>query len=649
MKTKLVTSLLVALLVMGIIFAVPSVFGATVVRCIPSVTELGDSVTMPDVTGTTFKVAVVVEGVLDFYGFDIQMNWDKAYITHVSHVTTIPVEDYPAPNSPSPYAGALHQTPEEPPTKPVKVKDIVSESGGIPDADPSTYAWFVYAAIAPAVGQDGNATIVVFTFRVVDQPWSYQPPVDVKIHFVATSLSNSGGGGIVHTAEDLTIRLWQRVFTYAKVPKLDVNPDETKNIPIGGTFTVDVSIMDIDDGPLSPFWDVAGFDIYMHFDPTLIKANSISVDPTGWFTAFWPGGLFIAVTSINNTKGEVEVAFLGIPGEGGTHTPPFGIGKLFTVTFESIYESDTYPPPSCPLGLSNPPPRPMPNPLPPPPDDWPASYFMTDMAGFPHPERPMSPWNGLETSPPIPHVIENATYIAKFKPPGRWIDLITQYPEGYNGRGPGEASDAFGPQATVKLIAEVTYNFNPVQMKLVTFEIWHGEYHWVLCNTTDENGIAYVSFGIPWPCDNPEGRVFGTWDAQASVEIREVFVRDSITWEVGYLINIVSVEPQPDDIFAIDDHLSFKVTYNSISHQDREAWFSIVVYDDLDVPIAWFIVGPITVHYGSDVITIECKTVPKHTFVGLGHVYTNILYLTPDHYTFLQYCPQDVIEIGLTV
>jgi hypothetical protein len=641
MKTKLVASLLVALLVMGMVFAIPSVLGvSTTVECIPSVTELGNSVTMPDVTGTTFKVAVVVKNVLDFYGFDIQMNWDKAYIAYDSHVTTVPVESYPAPNPPSPYAGALHS-----PILPVK--DIVDESGNIAGADPSTYGWFVYAAMAPAAGQDGNATIVVFTFHVADQPWSYNPPVDVVIHFVATSLSNSLGNAIAHTPIDLTIRLWQRKFSYAKVPKLVVEPPVTKDIPVGGTFPVDVSIMDIDNGPLSPFWDVAGFDIYMHFDPTLIKVDSISVDPDGWFGAFWPGGIFVAVNSFNNTKGELEVAFLGIPAD--VHTPPFGIGRLFSVTFESLYESDTFPPPSCVLGLANPPPRPMPSPLPPPPDNWPPSYFMTDMAGFPHEERPMSPWNGLPTSVPIPHVIVDATYIAKFKPPGRYIDVMTQYPEGFNGRGPGVASDAFGPQATVKLIAEVTYNLNPVQSKLVTFEIWHGEYHWVLCNITDENGIAWVEFGLPWPCDDPEGRVFGTWNAQASVEIREVFVRDSITWEVGYLINIVKVEPQPDDVFAIGDHLSFKVTYNSISQQDREAWFSIVVYDDLDVPVAWFIVGPITVHYGTDFIVIECKIVPKYTFVGKGHVYTNILYLTPDKYTFLQYCPQNVIEIGLTV
>jgi len=636
MKTeKLMSVLLLALLAVGMTIAVPSVYAQTQVRFISEVSELGNNTTLPDVVGDTFKVAVVIEDVVDLYGFDIQFNWDTDYIRYTSHVTTVPLEDYPAPNPPSPYGGALNS-----PTMPVK--DVVDETPPIPDADPETMGWMAYASMGAPSGQDGNATVVVLTFYVYDQPFYYGGPIvgtPVVLHFTTTSLANSGAQPIPHNAIDLEITLWPRIFEYPPLPKLDVNPDTTSNIPVGGTFNVDVTIMDEFDGSLSPFWDVAGFDIVLNFDPTLIQANSVTVDPDGWFVGFWPNPILVIVNEFDNVAGTVHVAFIGY---GDFHTPAFGIGRLFAVEFESIYESETYPPPSCALALENPPPRPMPDPT-----NWGIEYFMTDMAGFPHPERPMPPWNGLETSVPIPHVVENALYTAKFKPPGRWIDVYTQYPDGYNGKGPGVASDAFGPQATVRLIAEVTYNFNPVQQKLVTFEIIHGEYHYLLCNTTDADGIAWVEFGLPWPCDDPEGRVFGTWDASASVDIREVRVTDTISWEVGYLIDIVSVEPLPDDVFAIGDHFSFKVTFTSISEQDREAYFAIVVMDELQVPIAWFLVGPITVHYGTDYIIIECMIVPKHTFVGMGHVFTNIYYLDGGYY--LQYCPQDVIEIGLTI
>jgi hypothetical protein len=525
----------------------------------------------------------------------------------------------------------------------LEVKNIIDEAGGIPDADPASYCWFADASMLPAAPQDGDVTVVVFTFTVYDQPfWFGGPvvPVDLVFHFTAVALANSGGTEIPCTKTDFHLDLYPRVFSYPALPELDVTPKDQVGGDVGFTFTADVSLT------VSPFWDVAGFDFIMHYDPTLIQANADTIDPDGWFASFWPGGVFTALNTIDNVAGEVHVAFLGIPADEGAHTPPFGTGRLLEVTFESIYVSTTYPPPECDLALWNPPPRPMPDPT-----NWDVTYFPTDMAGFPHPERSYSPWNSQETSVPIPHVIDNGHYTAKFQPLGRSIELITQYPEGFNGRGPNVPSDAFGPQATVRLIAIVTYNLNPVQQKDVTFDITSptGEWRIILCNRTDANGVAWVQFGLPWPCDDPEGRVFGTWFATAAVDIREQYVMDTITWQVGYLINIVSVEGQPDNSFAIYDHLSFKVSYTSISHQDRVAWFSMVVYDELEVPIAWFLVGPITIPYGDGSIVIECKLVPKHTFVGLGHVFTNILYLTPDHAAFLQYCPQNVIPIALTI
>jgi len=632
---KLTSALLLATLLLGITLIGGVNAQSTVLRGISEVTQLGNPVTMPDVTGTTFKVAIVVEDVANFYGFDIQLNWTTDYIRYVGHTVTVPAENFPAPQPPSPYGGTLYS-----PT--MKVKEEVNEAKGISGADPNTMAWFVYASMAPANAFNGNGTIAVFTFRVADQPWDYESPVDVIIHFVATALADVNANPISHTAQDVVIPLYQRKFSYPPLPLLMVNPALTKDIPLDGTFQINVNILGEGGSQLSSFWDVAGFDIVMHFDPTLIEAQSVAIDPDGWFAGFWPNGIFTVLSEINNTEGTVHVAFLGIPGDGGVHTPPFGSGKLFTVTFKSIFESTTYPPPSTIIGLRNPDPRPMPS-----PSNWPVENFMVDVAGFPHPDYPMPPWNGQNTAVPIPHVIQNATYIAKFKPPGRWIDVYTQYPEGFNGKGPGVASDAFGPQNTVRLYAWVTYNLNPVQQKLVTFEISHGEFHWFMTNTTDENGIAWVQFGIPWPCDNPEGRVFGTWNVIATVDIRDVVVNDTLSFEVGYLIKIVNVEPQPDSSFAIGEPLQFKVTYESISHQDRTAYITITVYDDLEVPIAWTIWGPITVHYGTDWQTITLQAVPKHTFVGMGTVYTNMLTDTPTN-GGVQYCPVNIITIGLT-
>ena len=633
MKAKILSSLFIAMLVIGMTFAVPKAFAATTVEWVPSVTQLGDAVTHVDVVGTTFTIAIVVKGVADFYGFDIQANWNTAYLSYVSHTVTVPASSFPAPNPPTTYGGALNS-----PT--LMVKNIVDEAGGIPDADPASMCWFAYASMAPAPAQTGDVCAVVFTFQVINQEFWFGGPVvptSLVFHFTATSLASSAGTGITHFAIDYPLELYPKEFAYPALPKLDVTPKETSGLEVGVTFPVSVSLMSTA-GALSPFWDVAGFDFIMHYNPTLIKANVATVDPDGWFASFWPGGIFIALNEINNTAGQVHVAFLGLPDDTG-HTPVNGMGRVLEVTFEVLYKSTTYPPPGCDIFLQDPVPRPMPDPT-----NWDVTYFKTDMASFPHPERDYTPWNGQAGAVPLPHVIDNAHYTAKFQPLGRDIDLVTQN----GGIGPGVASGAFGPQATVRLTATVTYNLNPVQRKLVTFEIWHGEFWWLLCGTTDENGVAWVEFGLPWPCDDPEGRVFGTWNATASVDIREVYVQDAISWQVGYLIDIVSVVPLTTE-FHIGDHLSFTVTYTSISSAPLEAYFAIVVYDELQVPIAWFFVGPITVNEGTSSIVIECKTVPKHTFVGLGTVYTNIYFLTPDHKAFLQYGPQYVTPIALLI
>jgi hypothetical protein len=95
----------------------------------------------------------------NLYGFDIQFTWDPEVLQYVNHNVTVPAQDYPAPNPPSPYGGALNEPFLE-------VKSIVNESGGIPDADPRTRAEFSYVSMDPAKPFNGNCTFFTMTFRV---------------------------------------------------------------------------------------------------------------------------------------------------------------------------------------------------------------------------------------------------------------------------------------------------------------------------------------------------------------------------------------------------------------------------------------------------------------------------------------------------
>jgi PKD repeat protein len=99
----------------------------------------------------------------DLYAFDIEFTWDPTVLDYLSHTVTTPVESYPNPIPPSPYAGVLHSPPA-----PLQARNIVDEDGNIPDAlSPETRAWFAYAAFNPAIPQNGNCTFFTMTFQVI--------------------------------------------------------------------------------------------------------------------------------------------------------------------------------------------------------------------------------------------------------------------------------------------------------------------------------------------------------------------------------------------------------------------------------------------------------------------------------------------------
>lgn len=173
--------------------------------------ELGDPATMPDVRGTTFKVAVVVEDVADLYGFEVQFNWTTEWIHYTGYSVYVPVDAYPDPIPPSPYAGILHQPY-------ILIKNVVNETANIPYAQPGTMAWICYVSFSDADPFHGSGTIAVFDFELLNQPSDYEDPdgVDLTTHFVKTDLASSAGEPITHAVRDLTIKLWPRQHTTKK-------------------------------------------------------------------------------------------------------------------------------------------------------------------------------------------------------------------------------------------------------------------------------------------------------------------------------------------------------------------------------------------------------------------------------------------------
>jgi len=115
---------------------------------------------------------------------------------------------------------------------------------------------------------------------------------------------------------------------------------------------------------------------------------------------------------------------------------------------------------------------------------------------------------------------------------GASVDVYTQYPDGHNGKGPNQPSDPFEPRANVTLYANVTYNSWPEQNKDVTFQIAdpHDNIVGILYNRTNEIGIAYVRFQLPWLPDDPS-YYLGTWEVTASVNVAGSTVCDILIFE----------------------------------------------------------------------------------------------------------------------
>jgi hypothetical protein len=133
---------------------------------------------------------------------------------------------------------------------------------------------------------------------------------------------------------------------------------------------------------------------------------------------------------------------------------------------------------------------------------------------------------------PIAHDSVGAVYFWKSMEPdppsAGLLDVYTQR----GGKGPGQPSGSFTVGKTVDLISNVTYSGNPVQQKLVAFQVENplGEIVVIRTAITDKNGLAAISFAIPIDSANN-----GTWSAISTVDIAGVTAWDTITFQVFFV------------------------------------------------------------------------------------------------------------------
>jgi len=166
------------------------------------------------------------------------------------------------------------------------------------------------------------------------------------------------------------------------------------------------------------------------------------------------------------------------------------------------------------------------------------------------------------------------------------IDVYTQQ-EPYSGKGPNMPSDAFAPEEKVILYAYVTFNNEPVASKTVSFYVFEPnetEPFLTRTNETDGNGLAHVDFRLG---NEPP---FGTYKVVANVEVSQTIAEDTLTFKVGWIIEILRVEttdkdgnPQVD--FKKGEDIHFKLVVQNIALVAKNATLTIVVHDETKTPI----------------------------------------------------------------
>ena len=400
-------------------------------------------------------------------------------------------------------------------------------------------------------------------------------------------------------------------------PWLEVEPAETTMGPepvVCKTFDVDIVVKELD-----PRWHCVAVQFILLYDESLIEP--VAVTEGDFFDPYAPyGTLFVAY--IEPPKPDVPswhvlVGLLVFPntttGEYDQMPPwPEGNGTVATITFHVIHQSYPYnftsplhlePATDGVNGLS-------------------CMFIDADTAIIPH-------------DLPVDGIVNIVTAL-----PGRMIDLYTQYPAPYGGQGSDNPSDMFGPQGIVYLYANVTYNYWPVTNEDVGFEI-EGPFDqetglplpryqiWYKGSArTDKDGVAWIKYQLPWPCEDPEG-LFGKWKVTATVDICEVIVMDTLTFDYQYVVTwkTVTVDREPLKEYKHCEWVGITVKFKSKAQQPRWVLITAVIEDNLQTPIGiawtWILVGgaePCTwIQYE---VTLWIH-VPQHAFAGPAWIHVN--------------------------
>jgi hypothetical protein len=506
----------------------------------------------------------------------------------------------------------------------------------------------------PTSTPSGNVIIADVTMQIMYQ--SMGPPIgtapfgyyDQSVDYLTDTALNSSYATIglmpftLGPSEPVIIYAYQTAippFLSVQIPTLPASP------ALGESFTVSVNLNDVTEAADH----LVGIQFYLVYDSTVLSVDSIQEGP--WFP-YWaslePGSLgtfFFGQVESTIYGQAVLCGELIYPNSSGTWNEPLpnGSGTVLYITFEVITEQ-SYGEANITTALTF--------------EDWKAVGLTDMITQTPHYLTMSLPVNGVVTIP--------------WNWPGRDIDLyggavndgasqtgydqlvgpyystpgsgyvtgpVWQFPVPYGGQGPNAPMDLVLPQSLVYLWANVTYNYFPVSDKLVGIEIQEpsGAVYAKYTAYSDANGVAGVTFRMPWPEPDPES-LFGIWTVTATVSIADQVVNDTMQFEYGYLVNIwkVTATGGIDNYqYAHEQTVTITVTYGSYAMQTYPALFVSQLVDNLSVTdgIATY---STTVGNATGVFNVYNNYtfsytiyIPYWAYAGIATIYTNAFSYEP--------------------
>jgi hypothetical protein len=228
---------------------------------------------------------------------------------------------------------------------------------------------------------------------------------------------------------------------------------------------------------------------------------------------------------------------------------------------------------------------------------------------------------------------------------GYTIDIFTQK-EPYSGKGQNAQSDAFAPGEQVDLYAEVLYNGVPIENLLVAFEILGppNSYENVSLHRsafTNISGIATTNFRI----SHLNETTFGLWKAIANARLGDVVAQDSVTFKVGWIVEIMSLVTMNENLVAQDKfargtNVVVEIVLKNIAMVKKTTTLTVTLYDNLNVRINSTELSDVVVQPNEVPLYVHLSLyIPENVTVGTAVACADA-YTAPVGLGGVPYCPE---------